>query len=495
MYKYFLSAHKTRLRFSDVKVLLMTPEQAQLLAPTLFVILLTIVFINTLIYLGYFLRDTKGQLPRRLFLYWTIQLIALLTAPLFLEGNLMMGVTFSGGIFNLYFLYQAMFADQAKVLPYKVFLIIYFLVAWPLTIILEQIYGDFTITSMPISVGLALPLLYMLKLVIFDPQKRFRSPPYIVMSITFFGGAVHAINYALFRDDPGSIIWGTTVHILLITIIGIGMANFYNYILHKSENIRLGILVDEKTAEINQRLAQVQALKERNEGLFKVVLHDISNPMSAILGYLTLLKSMKVNLSGEQKQKYIDRAMVASESVASTIRQVRLLASDDGGGANYNDQICLKEAFNLAQTIFEPLYQKKGIRLSIEPPKEEICIKGNKELFIHTVLGNLLSNSLKFTESGKSVSLDHEVREGKVIVCVSDQGHGIQEKQIKNMFQFESSKSTTGTHGELGNGFGMPLLKKYVEQNQGAVEVESTTISECDKSHGTSIRVIFPLNS
>ncbi len=252
-----------------------------------------------------------------------------------------------------------------------------------------------------------------------------------------------------------------------------------------------GLLVKDKTAELNERLNQVERLKDRNEDLFKVVLHDISNPMSAILGYLTLLKSMKKSLSPDQENKYVDRAMVASESVASTIRQVRSLAADEKQGS-YEDLVCLNESFKTAQTIFEPLYAKKNVYLRVNMPEGPICIKGNKELFIHSVLGNLLSNSLKFTTPGKEVVLGHELKEGKVKVFVEDQGHGIDEDQIESMFDFESSVSTKGTEGEVGNGFGMPLLKKYVEQNKGEVEVKSTTIKQCGHRHGTRISISFP---
>ncbi len=154
-----------------------------------------------------------------------------------------MSVPFSGSIFNVYFIYRALFADISnKVSGYGIFFKIFFLICWPLAFVMEALYGDFTLTTLPLATGLAAPLIYAIYLTFIRGDKEFKTVPHKVLGAGFLLGAVHCFNFSFFRDDPGSLIWGTTGHILLITLYGIGISNFYNYMLHKNENIRLGII-------------------------------------------------------------------------------------------------------------------------------------------------------------------------------------------------------------------------------------------------------------
>lgn len=474
----------------------MALEDVQRLAPTLFFILFAIILLNALSFLSYFIQDKKNKVTRHMFGYWAVQLGAFLSAPFFQEGSLLMAIPFSFTIFNIYFLYQGMFADYAPIPSYKKFFGIFFGICWPAAVALELLFQDFTITTLPLAIGIALPMLYMSWLVVFDNRMRFRSIHHKWVAISLAGASVHCLNFSFFRDDPSTLIWGTTAHILIIVMFSIVISNYYNYMLHKSENERLERLVDLRTFELKDKLEQVESLKEDNDRLFKVVLHDISNPMSAVLGYLSLLEHDKLQLSGDQQRSYVRKAMMSSETVANTIRQVRALATTEAGNSNYgNEPINLWDALHLVETVQTPLYDKKGVILDIQYPKDKnFHFYANKELFIHSVLGNLLSNSLKFSEPGSKVTLAHEIDGDNLHISVKDQGQGIKEEMIQNIFDFKSSVSTRGTSGESGHGFGLPLMKKYVDQIKGDVRVRSVEKKEGVKEHGTEFHLCLKAN-
>ena len=474
----------------------MTAEEVQRLAPTLYMILLSIVVINALAFLSYFLQEKSNKLTKQMLVYWSIQAVALLMAPLFQGGTLMMSIPFSFNIITIYLLREGLFADYARIGSYRKYFVAFFGLAWPLAILLNSVGLNFTIVTLPLAIVTALPAIEMIGLVLFDKQKRFRTIHHKWAALVLSVVAIHCLNFSFFRDEPDSLIWGTTVHILLVVTFGIIISNFHNYMLHKSENERLDRLVKQRTYELNEKLGQVQALKEDNDRLFKVVLHDISNPMSAVIGYLTLLENPALGLSQDQRTNYLSKAILSADSVASTIRQVRALAAtEEGQRLHCKEPICLWDAFHIVDTIYTPLYAKKGVVLKIEYPKKDFVFYGNKELFIHSVLGNLLSNSLKFSEGGAKVELKAKVQDGSLIILVKDQGRGIKQEQIPDIFNFKTLSTTRGTAGEPGHGFGLPLMKRYVDQVNGTVEIDSTPKEDGVRNHGTSVRLKFALGN
>ena len=93
---------------------------------------------------------------------------------------------------------------------------------------------------------------------------------------------------------------------------------------------------------------------------------------------------------------------------------------------------------------------------------------------IGTVLRNLISNAVKFTNSGDQILIDAQVVDQNVEICVSDTGIGIAEKNIEMMFKIDSHLSTPGTADETGTGLGLIISREFVEKNSGAIFVKST---------------------
>lgn len=477
----------------------MSIEEINKIAPILFLIQLLILLMNGLMFLGYFLNEklrvksseAVSQLTKQMLFYWWVQVIGMGVAAFCQGSNLLMLIPFSFNMVTIHFIYKGIFSNYSKVSSYKKFYYIFFGVGWPLAFELEMLFSNFTYTAMPLAIAQSLPLLEMFRLSYFDKKNRFNTHHHKWFGVVIFFGAIHVYNFALFRNDPHNLIWGTTVHIMILLSFGVIITNFHNYMIHKSEKERLKDQVEQKTKEIQDRLAQVQELKEKNEDLFKVVLHDISNPMSAVIGYLTLLEGMGVRLSEEQKVSYVTKATASAKSVADTIRQVRALAAAENADDILKEAISTHEALETLKIIYEPLYDKKGVKLLIQNQLGNCMFKGNRELFIHSAIGNLLSNSLKFSEKGSAVELIC-MGEGEYIhFQVKDQGMGIHEKNIPGLFDLKYSGSTPGTEGEVGTGFGLPLMKKYIDQNEGEFAFETKTQEQDAQNHGTIFNIKF----
>ena len=128
--------------------------------------------------------------------------------------------------------------------------------------------------------------------------------------------------------------------------------------------------------------------------------------------------------------------------------------------------------FNTAQDITalysDQILQKKIV---INNEIEESMVHVTDPEIINVVLRNLVINAVKFTENGKEIKIGSEKNNGRLLLFVKDQGTGISEEQMQNLFSI--NKSTLGTAQEMGTGLGLSLCYNLVQKIGGSMEVES----------------------
>ena len=466
-------------------------EKVQILAPYLLAITLFIVAMNLLIYSLYW-KSRPTTTTRNFGIYWLVQLVGLLLSGVFTENHLLMGIPFSASIVNFWIIYKSFIKDlEPKVLDFKVFLYGYG-VAWCFAFAAEITWNDFTYTTMPLAIGLSLPAIYIMKVLGQATNSDLKTFHHKLLFAFMPFSIVHIYNFPLFRGDETNRLWGLTVHILLIIAGSINLTMFHTYILELADKKKLKGLVELRTEELNRRLSQLQVVNEEKSALFRIVLHDVSNPMSAIMGYLDFALNPKIDET--TKHKYLQGALRSAKTVTTTIRQIRSMESmAETKKRFYAEEIDLHEAFATVETIFRPQFDKKNVTLKVDYPNEEIYLTGNKDLFCQSVLGNLVSNSLKFSHPGSTVYLTSKKENGNLKILVRDEGTGFEKTKIANMFDVSKSESCRGTQGESGTGFGMPLLKRYLDVVKGDIDIQTITQEESQTDHGTKVELSFQI--
>ena len=94
---------------------------------------------------------------------------------------------------------------------------------------------------------------------------------------------------------------------------------------------------------------------------------------------------------------------------------------------------------------------------------------------IKTILRNLLTNAIKFTEKNGQVSIILTSDDTHCIIAVKDTGVGISSENIPKLFAVDSKFVNYGTEAEHGTGLGLLLCKEFIEKHSGTIEVSSTT--------------------
>lgn len=247
--------------------------------------------------------------------------------------------------------------------------------------------------------------------------------------------------------------------------------------------------------DLQESRVKTQAQLREQQALLRVLCHDLLNPVAAVKTALSLIEDVN-----PENREVLEIATEANQSALQLIEHVRnyrrLTDYDRGFERHWLD---LRDAINSSLGIVSALAENKGIRL-VAMVEDNAKIFINQVVFTHNILNNLLTNAIKFSYKDAEVRVVALTRseEGKknVIVRVEDDGIGIPPEVLPVIFQPAQTNSRPGTEGELGTGFGMPLVKHYVEESKGEIFIESHRPTDGNAPWtGTRIEMCFAMPS
>ena len=195
------------------------------------------------------------------------------------------------------------------------------------------------------------------------------------------------------------------------------------------------------------------------------VSHEFKTPISAIEGYAALLQ--KDDIDEETRKKYLEKIVENARNLSDLTGNILRLSKLE------HQEILTEETFRLDEQIrrvlllLEKEWEEKHIVLDLDLPRTEY--RGNREL-MRMVWHNLIGNAIKYSYDGGTVGVSIKSGE-KTVVTVTDNGIGIDEKDMERVFEkfFQADKSRSS-----GNGLGLALVKKIVELHGGKVWAESS---------------------
>jgi signal transduction histidine kinase len=128
---------------------------------------------------------------------------------------------------------------------------------------------------------------------------------------------------------------------------------------------------------------------------------------------------------------------------------------------------------------------KKNIKIKteIQPSLPLIMLDENKMV---QVLNNLITNAVKFSLPNTEILVKANKSEDKLVISVSDQGQGIPQNEIKNLFKPFERTSVRSTAGEKSTGLGLTITRRIIEGHKGTINVESTV------GQGTTFSITIP---
>jgi signal transduction histidine kinase len=284
--------------------------------------------------------------------------------------------------------------------------------------------------------------------------------------------------------------------IYLLAMYGVLRINIYSREIipeaaHFLQLLVLAIALGERMRKIDlaRHVAEVRAESaDQLRVLIRAICHDIVNPLSSIMGFAEMIRRKSPD------DHAVGRIIRSSLKIKEIIGQVRAMISAQSGNLSVvREPLDLEAVFTDIAGIFEKSAEAKGVHMScvFEPG---LSIRADRVLFESSILGNLVSNAIKFTESGKGVRLEGRRVEDKVEIRVVDHGIGMPKEILSDIFSQSKNISRIGTSGEVGTGFGMSLVKSFVEAMGGEITIESVTAEEAPGKSGTTAILRFPMD-
>ncbi|SHN15152.1 PAS domain S-box protein [Rhizobacter sp. OV335] len=245
-----------------------------------------------------------------------------------------------------------------------------------------------------------------------------------------------------------------------------------------------GTLVSGSIRDISERRRVEHALQEKNVELERAnqakdkflatMSHELRTPLNAVIGFTgLLLMRLPGPLTGDQ-EKQLTMVQSSAKHLLSLINDLLDLAKIDSGNVQmqFKPVACRALVEGVAATL-RPTAEAKGLRLLVRLPPQDVSVDSDARALQQIVL-NLVSNAVKFTESGTvTVTLDAPDATG-VSVSVSDTGPGIGADEQARLFQaFTRVGSATSRSRIEGTGLGLYLSRKLAELLGGRIELDS----------------------
>jgi signal transduction histidine kinase len=239
---------------------------------------------------------------------------------------------------------------------------------------------------------------------------------------------------------------------------------------------------------VEQNSSKLEDSRQRTQNLINVLSHDISTPLTVISVKLNHL--IKTPLS-ELQLNSVARAYKATERVIQITESIKELRLTELGKKEitYGD-IDLREMILELKEIFADRLDQKNIRFNWSVSSEVYSFISSRSLILNQILGNLLSNAIKFSTPGSEIRLRISKLDHGIQFLLEDSGLGIPKDMRENIFEANLSRSCVGTNGEVGTGFGLPIVKGCVDRLNGKIAFETKTSHEGPP--GTRFKLFFP---
>jgi signal transduction histidine kinase len=243
----------------------------------------------------------------------------------------------------------------------------------------------------------------------------------------------------------------------------------------RNEVHQLGTAFEQMVKQINQQFSMLQQSDEQRRELLADISHDLRTPLSSLQGYIEMLALKNEQVSGEQRQKYIETALKNSQQLKGLIDQIFELAHLEGGQVSLN-----LETFNLAEILYDVVAKfslqttAKNIEINIVPECSYTQIHSDIGK-LERVLSNLLENAIRHTPpSGKITLAISELNHNQCQLSITDTGTGIKEEELLYIFDTRYRASNAVQDKEKHTGLGLAITKKLLELLKTDIKVTST---------------------
>lgn len=233
-----------------------------------------------------------------------------------------------------------------------------------------------------------------------------------------------------------------------------------------------------RTRQNNQKLYEANAAKDR---FFAIIAHDLRGPTSTLTSFVEHLHSEFDSLGKKELKELLQVLYKSSKNVSDLLENLLVWSQSQTNKIIYSpEKLILNTELSTAYAGLEQTAKNKEIQVDFELQTDTL-VWADKNM-VQTILRNILSNSIKFTERGGKIVVRSTSENNFATVVISDTGIGIEAGNLTKIFDIDNKFRIRGTENEMSTGLGLILVKDFIHRNGGTVKIESqigigTTVS------------------
>jgi two-component system, OmpR family, sensor kinase len=240
--------------------------------------------------------------------------------------------------------------------------------------------------------------------------------------------------------------------------------------------------------ELARRTAQLEEVNEQKNQLIGMAAHDLRNPIGAIRGFAQLLLTRVGDRLDDRERMVLERIERSSDHMLDLVTDLLELTEVDRSGLAVTldrTECDVAELITQSVEVDRALAEEKEITIELELADAPL-VAVLDERKLEQVLANLLSNAIKFSAPRTTITVRLR-SEGRMLVLeVSDEGPGIPDDELDEVFRPFARTSVRPTAGERSTGLGLAIVQRIVQGHGGRIELET------ELGIGSTFRVLLP---
>ncbi len=273
------------------------------------------------------------------------------------------------------------------------------------------------------------------------------------------------------------------VALVIALVLGVWLSRLYTRPLreltHAVEGIRsgdyskkvpvrshdeVGILAE----SVNQMSDEIDRVNQLRKQMTADIAHELRTPLTVISGYIESLRDGVLQPTPERFNTVYEEALLLQRLV----EDLRTLSLADAGELSLNLQtVDANQLAERVQATYQARAHKQNVEIKVETEPRPLSIRADLDRLLQ-VLGNLVSNALRYTSENKYVAIKTQTSGDRVVLIIEDEGQGIAPEHLPNIFerfyQIDDSHTRSGQ-----SGLGLAIARSIVEAHQGSIRVES----------------------
>ena len=227
--------------------------------------------------------------------------------------------------------------------------------------------------------------------------------------------------------------------------------------------------ISQQKDKIEHQNTKLSKMDEEKNNLMSIVAHDIRNPVTSSIN---IAESLKAEFTSDQADytEYTDRLIHSMKRIDEIADKILASKLEDEKSTKSKENVNLARLLDNIHLDFSAKARKKeiAIKLDINDVHANLDAVRTRQIF-----ENLISNAIKYSPFGRIIHIRVADMAGKAIVEIKDQGPGFTEEDKRLLYSKFQRLSASPTDGESSLGLGLSIVKKYVDQMDGEIKLES----------------------